>query len=107
MQVMLGIALRKPEKLDGVGVLEDALGLQIHFLHHRCEFCGRERGLELTLQLPIGPPLPNGHPQMELALFRAFALPEDDEVVAPRQLMRQRRTNWLVTVSFVELLHSE
>jgi hypothetical protein len=37
-------------------------------------------------ELAARPPFLYGHPQVELALFRSFALAENDEMVGPRQL---------------------
>jgi hypothetical protein len=48
-----------------------------------------QSGVELALQFSLALPLPDGKLQTELAFFRAFALPENDEVMRPRQLSHQ------------------
>jgi hypothetical protein len=61
----------------------------------------------LPLQLALAPHLFDRHPQIELALLSPFALPKDDEIVAPGRLSRQWCDNWVLPVRFVELPHSK
>jgi len=102
VQLFLAVFLRQPKELQSVRVPEDRLRLRVRLVHHRRHFCRGERhalekhGVELTLEFPLRPPLLDRHPQVEFALLRPFALPEDDEIVTPGQLVRQWRTNWLI-----------
>ena len=43
----------------------------------------------------------------QFVFFRAFALPQDDEVMRPGQLCHQWRHNWFFSISLIELLHSK
>jgi hypothetical protein len=86
---------RQTEKLHGIGIPEDAEGFRVHLSHRWRDFWRMEHntleqsGVELALQFSLALPLPDGKLQTELAFFRAFALPENDEVMRPRQLSHQ------------------
>jgi hypothetical protein len=45
----------------------------------------------------LGPLLPNGAAEVELAFFRSFGLAENDQVVSPWQLSHQWCDNWIVS----------
>ena len=95
MQVGFRMGRRQTEKLLGIGVPEDAEGFRVHLSHRWRDFWRIEHstleqsGIELALQFALAIPLPDSKPQVELAFFRAFTLPENDEVMRPRQLSHQ------------------
>jgi len=83
------MAGRKVEEFDQVTVLEHAERFGVGSSRHWRDFCRaqhgafEQRGLELALQLATRPLLADRPTQVELALLRAFALAENDEVMGP------------------------
>ncbi len=95
MQVCFRMGRRQTEKLHGIGIPEDAEGFRVHLSHRWRDFWRIEHntleqsGIELALQFALAIALPDSKPQVELAFFRAFTLPENDEMMRPRQLSHQ------------------
>ena len=111
MQPRLVVFGGELEKLDHITVLEDIGRRRVRLSHHRRHPGRREhrplkqRCLELPLQLALAPALLNRHFQVELALLGALGLPENDEVVGPRQLCHQRCHHFVAAVRLVKLPH--
>ncbi len=84
------------EEIEQVGVFEDGFGGGVQLCHQWRHFWGcqegafEEGGSELTLQFAFPPAFAQAGAEIKLALFGAFAAAQDEEVVRPGQLSRQR-----------------
>lgn len=96
MEVPLRVVKREAQELEVVGVLELAESRRMHSrqssgcLSLRGVASERRPGLNLPLELTLGPPLLDGSKDIELARFRRLRLAEDDQMVGLRQLSHQR-----------------
>src|ERR1039457_5860921 len=101
LQILLGVSVFQPEKIEDVGIAEDQIGCELIFLTQLLEFQRRqffwlprqrgaleEHGTDLLSQRALVPALDAAHLGIEVALERVVQVDNEREV-GPTQLCSQ------------------
>src|ERR1017187_3823181 len=101
LQILLGVGVFQPEKIEDVGIAEDQIGCELIFLAQLLEFQRRqffwlprqrgaleEHGTDLLSQRALVPALDAAHLGIEVALERVVQVDNEREV-GPTQLCSQ------------------